>query len=213
MAFTLAPKLFLPDLSNYAEIRRGLSPAVRSQTPTLKELRSVDSATQQGLINALNDWRLSGQAQKIKGAQTSKGLGAVFSNAAASGYYSTAEKITIQTAGLNLKTMDPRQAEWAIRESLNSTGRLHNQDFYKAKYYLDSGEWSPEAASGEMLSAILYSGGILEYNEETIQATIREYVKRVYGTLEDLEAENTERANITAGYYNDVLNIAKIFTR
>lgn len=213
MAFTKTPKLFLGDLSNYAEIRRGLSPAIRSQTPTLRELRSVDSATQQGLINALNDWRLSGQAQKIKGAQTAKGLGAVFSNAAASGYYSPAEKITIQTAGLNIKTMDPRQVEWAIRESLNSTGRLHNQDFYKAKYYLDRGGWSPEEATGEMLTAILYSGGILEYDEDTIQETIREYVKRIYGVLNDEETETTERANITAGYYNDVLNIASFFTR
>ena len=154
-----------------------------------------------------------GTAQKIKGSQTSKGLGAVFSKAAASGYYSTAEKITIQTAGLNLKTMDPRQAEWAIRESLNATGRLHNQDFYKAKYYLDKGDWNPEEASGEMLTSILYSGGILEYDEDTIQNAIHEYVKRKYGALEGAKAETVERANITAGYYNDVLNIAKFFTR
>ena len=213
MAFTKTPKLFLGDLSNYAEIRRGLSKAVREQTPTLKQLRSVDSATQQGLINALNDWRLSGQAQKVAGSQTAKGLGAVFSNAAASGYYSPAEKIKIQTASLNVKSMDRRQAEWAIRESLNSTGRLHNQDFYKAKYYLDKGDWSPEEATNEMLYAILYQGGIFEYSEKIIDETIHEYVNRKYGTLEGLKTETTERANITAGYYNDVLNIAKFFIR
>ena len=212
MAYNAQAKLFASDLSNYSEIRRGLSPAMRKATPTLKELKSVDAATQQGLINALNDWRQQGQAQKIQASQLSKGIGSVFSSAASSGFYSTQDKITLQTAGLKLRSMDKDRAEWELRESLGATGRLHNQDFYKAKYFLDGNEWAPEAATNAMLEAILFSGGILEYDEQTIRDTIKEYVKRAYGVLDDLEAESQERANLTGSYYNDVLNIAKLFT-
>lgn len=214
MAFTTQAKIFLSDLSNYAEIRRGLSPAMRKATPTLKELKASDEGVRQNLINALNDWRASSQAQKIAGSQTAKGAAQALTAAAGSDYYTPSQKVQLLTAGLKLRNMDPEQAEWEIRESLAVTGRLHNQDFYKAKYFLDRESWEPSEATNEMLNAMLFSGGILSYDEETIMKTVREYVKRQIGySGEDKqkleEMTQAEKSQITAGFYNDILNIAK----
>ena len=218
MAYNVKPKLFLQDLSNYSEIRRGLSPAMRKATPLLKELKSVDAGMQQQIINELNDWRQSSQSQKIKGSQTAKGAAQALTAAAGSDYYTPSQKVQLLTAGLKLRNMDPEQAEWEIRESLAVTGRLHNQDFYKAKYYLGDPEddasanvWDPAAATDAMLNEIIFTGGILQYDEKTIMDTIKEYLKRKPGTTKkNLNAKaSTELTNVSASFYNDMLNIAK----
>lgn len=211
MAYNVKPKLFLQDLSNYSEIRRGLSPAMRKATPSLKELKSVDAGMQQQIINELNEWRQSSQSQKISAAQSAKGVISALGAAAQSDYYTSPQKAQIKLAGLKLRNMDPDAAAWEVRESLSTTGRLHNQDFYKAKYYLDDDVWDPSAATDSMLYEIIYTGGILQYDEKTIMDTIKEYLKRKPGTTsKNLNAKaNTELTNVSASFYNDILNIAK----
>lgn len=215
MANTTQPKLFEADLSNYAEIRRGLSPAMRAATPTKTALKRVDADTRADLINVLNDWRLQGQASKKASAHTQEGVGSVLSSQAGSSYYSPSEKIKIQTAAIKLKTMDPRQAEWEIKEALNAAGRLHNQDFYKAQYYLDRGDWDVTQADDGMLTAILTGGTLPQYGDDIVDETVKEYVKRLYGFSSDDAGAfdalaQSEKSEMQANYYNDILNIAKV---
>ena len=215
MPYTATPKLFLPDLTNYAEIRRGLTPEMRKATPTKKELKQVDAVTREKLIHQLNDWRMMSGGEKRATAHMGDGIAKVLSDAAGSNYYSASDKVKIMTAGLKLRTMDPRQAEWEIRESLNAAGRLHNQDFYKAQYYLDDDTWDPAQATNEMLQAIITGGTLQSYGENVVTATIQEYVRRIYGfASDDVDAFNwavdQARAQMQAGYYQDILNIAKV---
>ena len=205
MAYNTQAKLFASDLSNYSEIRRGLSPAMRKATPTLKELKSVDAATQQGLINALNDWRRQGQAQKIQASQLATGIGTVFSSAAKSPYYSNEDKITLYTAGIKIKMKDPDVVEWDIRENLSANDRLRNQDFYKAKYYYDGNEWDPTLATNSMLTSFIEGGGLVSASPDIIEKTFAELTRRFGGNSEE------EQAQQMAGYHNEIMNIAKLF--
>lgn len=217
MANTKTPKMFLSDLSNYTEIRRGLSPAMRKATLTKTELKSVAPDVKEQYIRQLNNWRQMGQGMKSATAHTQEGLSRVLVEAAGSKYYSPTDRAKIVTAGLKLKTMDPRAAEWEVREALNATGRLHDQAFYKAKYYLDARSWDPSQADDSMLLSIIRGGTLQSYGEDVVNATVKEYVKRMYGftgteaqEFEDLIEQ--ESADIKASYYNDVLNIAKLIT-
>ena len=54
-------KTFRQDLSNYSELRRGLTPAMRAQTLTKTELKNVSPDVAIRYINALNEWRQSPQ--------------------------------------------------------------------------------------------------------------------------------------------------------
>lgn len=206
MAFTAQAKLFLSDLSNYAEIRRGLSPAMRKATPTLRELRSVDAATQQGLINALNDYRRTAQREKIAASKFAEGIGGVFDATIDSGYYQGSEKVLIQTAKIKLKSMSKQQAEWELREALGAVSRLRDQDFYKANYYYKDNKWDPTLATVEMLSSFITGGGLIKAPLNVIKATFKEYAKRTHGNAEK------EQSAAIASYHNDILNIAKMIT-
>lgn len=205
MAYNAQAKLFASDLSNYSEIRRGLSPAMRKATPTLKELKSVDAATQQGLINALNDWRQQGQTQKIQASQLSKGIGTVFSEAAKSNYFSNEDKITLYKAGIKIKMKDPDVIEWDLRENLSANDRLRNNDFYKAKYYYEDNEWDPTLATNSMLTSFVEGGGLITASPDIIEKTFAELTRRFGGNSDE------EQAQQMASYHNKIMNIAKLF--
>lgn len=217
MVYNVQPKLFLQDLSNYAEIRRGLSKPMRAATPTLKQLKEADAATQQGLINALNDWRALSQSSKIKSARGSQKGAATFTAIATADYYTSTQKIKLITAGLKLRSMSPDEAYVELREAISISGRLHNQDFYKAQYFLDKGTWDTSKATNEMLTEIVLTGGILKYDEDTIMTTLKAYILKNNNIKEDdQKAINEEitklRTETTARFYNDMLNVGRIIT-
>ena len=216
MANVKNPKLFAYDLSNYAEIRRGLSPAMRKLTPTKTMLKQVDEHTRRTYIESINKWRSMSQGMKQQTAHTQEGLSNVLISQGKNNYYSKSEQVTIMTAGLKLKTMDPQAAEWEIREALNASGRLHDTNFYKAQYYLDAGEWDPTQATNEMIQAVMSGGTLPKYGENVIDQTIKEYMKRIYNFTESDGEEilqagaDLEKQEMVAGYYNDILNISKM---
>lgn len=216
MAYTKTPKLFAYDLSNYAEIRRGLSPAMRKLTPSKTMLKQADEHTRRTYIEAINKWRTQSQTQKLSTAHTQEGISNVLISQGKNNYYSKTEQVIIVTAGLKLKTMDPRAAEWELREALNASGRLHDNNFYKAQYYLDGGEWDPTQATNEMLQAVISGGTLPRYGANIVDQTIKEYMQRIYNITESKDKEFIESATaqekqeMVAGYYNDILNIAKM---
>ena len=73
MANVKTPKLFTSDLSNYAEIRRGLSPAMRKLTVSKTDLKKLTPDVQQSYIRQLNEWRMQGQAAKQATAKRKRG--------------------------------------------------------------------------------------------------------------------------------------------
>lgn len=217
MAFTTQAKIFLNDLSNYAEIRRGLSPAMRKATPTLTQLKKADAETREGLINALNDWRSMNQSAKIKSARGNQKGPAVFITAAGADYYTANQKIKLITAGIKLKSMSPDEAYVELREAISVSGRLHNRDFYKAQYFLDRGTWDTAKATNEMLTEIVLTGGILNYDEKTIITTLKAYIEKNNNiNADDQKAINEEitklRTETSAQFYNDMLNVGRIIT-
>ena len=219
MANVKTPKLFASDLSNYAEIRRGLSPAMRKLTASKTDLKKLTPDVQQSYIRQLNDWRLQGQAAKQATAHTQEGVSSALLEAAKSNYYGAKEKVVFATAGLKLKTMQPKAADWEVKEALNAVGRLHDQAFYKAQYFLDKGTWDEKKAETDMLISIIRGGTLKKYGESIFDATVREYVRRTYGFSEEEMQDGfnemlvtREAANVESSYYSDLYDIAKVIT-
>lgn len=219
MANVKTPKLFASDLSNYAEIRRGLSPAMRKLTVSKTDLKKLTPDVQQSYIRQLNDWRLQGQAAKQATAHTQEGVSAALLEAAKSNYYGTKEKVVFATAGLKLKTMQPKAADWEVKEALNAAGRLHDQAFYKAQYFLDKGTWDEKKAETDMLISIIRGGTLKSYGESIFDATVREFVRRTYGFTEEEMQDGfnemlvtREASNVESSYYSDLYDIAKVIT-
>lgn len=198
-------KQFTPDLSNYSELRRGLSKDMRAQTMSKTELRGADAGAVNRYIEELNRWR--GMSQATKRSRAMKGGSApveqLFQAAIKSGYYSGTDKAIVSAANLKLKTMTPDQAKMELMEDLNTLDRTRNQDFYKAKGYIEDGVFDPEEASDDMLREVVSSGFINQY-PDIAQATVDEYIKRLGAGGEEQYA--SERSS----YANDILAIAKL---
>ena len=217
MANVKTPKLFTSDLSNYAEIRRGLSPAMRKLTVSKTDLKKLTPDVQQSYIRQLNEWRMQGQAAKQATAHTQEGVSSALLEAAKSNYYGAKEKVVFATAGLKLKTMKPKAADWEVKEALNAVGRLHDQAFYKAQYFLDKGTWDEKKAETDMLISIIRGGTLKKYGESIFDATVREFVRRTYGYTEEEMQDGfnemlvtREAANVESSYYSDLYDIAKV---
>ena len=108
--------------------------------------------------------------------------------------------------------MKKDQAEWAIRENLGAVGRLRDQDFYKATYYLDKNEWVSSKAEDGMLDSIIDTKEILKYDNDTIRETLKERHQRKEGSVPSDKEIDKEIANMRATYYSETLDIAKLFT-
>lgn len=201
---------FAHDLSNYSQLRRGLSPAMRAQTMTKKELSQVDPDKVEAYINALNQWRTSPQLEKVTRAQeiAQSPLEQIFQSAALSDFYSAQDKAAFLTANLKLKTMTSDLAQKRIKESLNLIDRLRGADFYKAKYYLDNDTFDPELASNDMLREIVITGYIENYPEAAEQAKA-EYMKRLADVNVGALSGSEEMASEANAYRRDLLGIAK----
>lgn len=223
MAFTRNVKTILPDLSNYAEIRRGLSKAMRDITPTKTMLKQVDAATREKFINDLNNWRNADQSTKIQGAKQPLALQNVFTTEAKNNFYSKAEKVQLFRANLKLRTMGKDRAGRETREAFNAYGRLRTRDYYAAKYYLDSGQWDPEKATFAMLDAIVNDPEFYHYDENTIDRTLRAYYADMYAAelsgLSDTEQSEmldkyvqSEGGQLKAAVLRDYLAISKLIT-
>ena len=219
MANVKTPKMFTSDLSNYAEIRRGLSPAMRKLTVSKTDLKKLTPDVQQSYIRQLNEWRMQGQAAKQATAHTQEGVSSALLEAAKSNYYGAKEKVVFATAGLKLKTMKPKAADWEVKEALNAVGRLHDQAFYKAQYFLDKGTWDEKKAETDMLISIIRGGTLKKYGESIFDATVREFVRRTYGFTEEEMQDGfnemlvtREAANVESSYYSDLYDIAKVIT-
>ena len=217
MANVKTPKLFTSDLSNYAEIRRGLSPAMRKLTVSKTDLKKLTPDVQQSYIRQLNEWRMQGQAAKQATAHTQEGVSSALLEAAKSNYYGAKEKVVFATSGLKLKTMQPKAADWEVKEALNAVGRLHDQAFYKAQYFLDKGTWDEKKAETDMLISIIRGGTLKKYGESIFDATVREFVRRTYGYTEEEMQDGfnemlvtREAANVESSYYSDLYDIAKV---
>lgn len=223
MAFTRNVKTILPDLSNYAEIRRGLSKAMRDITPTKTMLKQVDAATRESFINQLNNWRQADQSVKIQMAKEPEQIQEIFTVESKNNFYSKNEKVQLIRSNLKLRSMDQERAHMEVREAFNAYGRLRTRDYYKAKYYLDRGDWDPDKASFEMLSAIVNDAQLYRYNQNTIDDTLRAYYGDVYAyelnglSDEDKAAKLDEYvtvkgASLKASVLRDYLAISKLIT-
>ena len=221
MANVKNPKLFTSDLSNYAEIRRGLSPAMRKLTVSKTDLKKLTPDVQQAYIRQLNEWRMQGQAAKQASAHTQEGVSSALLQAGRSNYYGgrdkVKEKVVFATAGLKLKTMSPKVADWEVREALSVVDRLHDQAFYKAQYFLDAGTWDATKATNNMLISIIRGGTLQNYGEDIFDATVREFVRRTHGLSEEEMQDGfsemlvtREAANLEASYYSDLYDIARV---
>ena len=201
---------FAHDLSNYSQLRRGLSPAMRSQTLTKKELSQVSPDKVEAYIDALNQWRTSPQLEKVMRAQeiAQSPLEQIFQSAARSEFYSAQDKAAFLTANLKLKTMTAETAQKQIKESLNLIDRLRGADFYKAKYYLDNDTFDPELASNDMLREVVITGYIENYPEAAAAAKA-EYMKRLGEVNAGALSGSEEMASEANAYRKDLLGIAK----
>lgn len=200
---------FAHDLSNYSELRRGLSPSMRAQTMTKTELRQVSPDVVERYINQLNQWRTAPQQEKAtRAAQIAESpLEEIFATAAASKFFSPEEKATLLTANLKVKLMTPEQAKMELKESLNVANRLTSADFYKAKYYLDEDEFDPEQATDNMLYEVIMSGYIDKYPDVAKEAK-EEYLKRLQEAMDSVEFDQQYASEANA-YKRDILGISK----
>lgn len=202
-------QLFKRDLSNYSQLRRGLSPSMRAETLTKEELLQASPDLVGAYIEALNAWRERGQAFKKERARNMKGVEELFKRAGGNvKYYSANERVKIATANLRLKAMTKNASRFAIQEALNQVDRAHAgawyvpTDFYSAKYYLDSGAWDPGEATDGMLRSVVMTGAIEKYDEETINKSVDEYMRRIGGETGMGSSQND--------YRNDLLAMADI---
>lgn len=208
-------KLFGQDLSNYAELRRGLSPAMRQQTLTKKQLRDVSPDTVISYINALNEWRQSPQREKIVRGQATEisTLEGIFMRALRSDYYSPDEQAILAAANLKMKSMSQQQARMEIRENLNVIDRARGGDWYTptdywaTKFYMEHGEWDPTLASNNMLRVALTYGFMDDFPSYRA-VTIEEFAARNSGA--DV---GTMLASEYAAHQEDILAVAKLFTQ
>jgi len=204
-------KQFSEDLTNYSEIRRGLSARMREQTLSKTELVKIQKGSEQGekatakYIETLNLWRTASQAQKAGRAQAggTEPVEKLFNEVLKSGYVDGADKAIIMAANLKLKTMSKSQAKTELMEALNTHDRTRSSDFYKAVGYLEDDNFDPDLATDSMLREIVVSG-FLENSKYSDQAErlIAEYVRRLG------EGGEGEYASERSAYISDVAAVA-----
>lgn len=207
-------KLFDQDLSNYAQLRRGLSPAMRQQTLTKEQLRKVSPDIVISYINALNEWRQSPQRGKIVRGQSKEisRLEDLFRREIESGYFGENDVATLATANLKMKSMTQENARREIREALNAVDRAHMGDWYRPEdywineYYMSHDAWDPTMASDSMLRLAIQYGMVDEY-PEIKAATRQEYADRLGDSADPIMATQTVSGHL------DILATAKLFTR
>lgn len=197
-------KQFTHDLSNYSEIRRGLTPAMRAETLTKTELLKTDPRVVQQYIDQLNAWRNQSQLQKAQRTQGgSAPVERLFNEMVKSGYVSGDDKARLAAASLKLKTMTKEQSRKEVMEGLNVSDRTRSSNFYKAVGYLEDDDFDESLATDDMLREIVVSGYIDDpkYAGQA-ESIIQEYIKRLG------EGGETQYASERSSYINDVIKIA-----
>ena len=206
---------FESDLSNYAQMRRGLSKTMREQTlskTTLSKANlTVSKATtetaRETYIKTLNRWRQQSQAFKKARARYENPIETLFQNMSNNTYFNESERATLAAANIKLKTMTAEQAQEELRADLEVKNRTRNQDFYSARYFLEQGEFDPEEARDDMLSQLLGSGVAEEYPGEK-DAILNEYARRLGAA--GAADPGSQIASEAAAYKQDILAIAKL---
>lgn len=200
-------KQFTHDLSNYSEIRRGLSPSMRAQTMTKTELNNVDARIVDKYISELNRWRGMSQAQKAEraGSGGSYPVEKLFNEVIKSGYVSGNDKAILNAASLKLKTLTKEQSKVELMEALNARDRTRSSDFYKAVGYLEDDAFDAEQATDDMLREIVVSGYINDPKYAAlVDGIIDEYVKRLG------PGGDAQLASERSSYINDIIKIAQM---
>jgi len=210
-------RLFASDLSNYNDIRKGLTAKMRSQIPTRAQLMQATPDVRQNMIDTLNEWRQLSQKKKVA-FQERAGTDYVktYSDQSKNVYFTESERVEFTTASLKLRMMTPDQAEWEFKESLNAVDRKHSREFYKAMSYIEADEFDENMASDEMLSEILKDGGqALKTRPDVFEKALKAYLDRKYGSLKISRAKKSEMywdeyADKMASYNQDVLAAARL---
>lgn len=206
---------FATDLTNYSQIRRGLSPAMRAQTMTKTELRSVSEDVVKKYIEALNVWRNRPLGEKIRRSRKEKtALEDIFQKVMNNDEYTTEQKAMIKAANIKVKSMSQENARMQIREALNNLDRAkiggwyNPEDYWKNKYYLDNETWDPAKASDSMLRIALTYKMMVEDSPEE-EATKDEYLERLGGGNEEYGRQ--AYASVVSGYNQDIIDTATWF--
>ena len=202
-------KGFTEDLSNYAELRRGLSKTMREQTLGVKELRKASAATQKQYIDILNQWRQQSQVMKKERATIENPVEELFRKAAETDkFYTEDERAKLAAANIKLKTMGADQVKMELLEALDNADRKRNQDFYQVVWFLSKDMFEPGKATDEMLRQIIMSGTIEEYPGQKDEI-IAEYMSRLgSASVPDQAATETQYASERNAYRQDLLAIA-----
>lgn len=219
-------RLFAGDLSNYNDIRKGLTSKMRDQIPSRAQLMQATPDVRQNMIDTLNEWRQLSQKEKVA-FQERAGTDYVkmYSDQSKNLYFTESERVEFATASLRLRMMSPDQAEWEMKESLNAVDRKHSREFYKAMSYVEADEFDENQASDEMLSEIIKDGGMsLETkgkdgktisHKDVFERALKEYLDRKYGALQISRAKKSEMyweeyADKMASYHQDLLAAARL---
>jgi len=220
-------RLFASDLSNYNDIRKGLTSKMRDQIPTRAQLMKATPDVRQNMIDTLNEWRQLSQKEKVK-FQERAGTDyvKVYKEESEDLYFTESERVEFATASLKLRMMTPDQAEWEMKESLNAVDRKHTKDFYKAMSYIEDDIFDEAQASDEMLSEIIKDGGMsLETkskdgkktisHKDIFERALKEYLDRKYGAMNMSRVKKSEMyweeyADKMASYHQDLLSAARL---
>ena len=208
---------FNQDLSNYSQLRRGLSKEMRARTMTKTELKQVTPETARQYIDILNQWRTDSQlakAQRGNKKAFKDPTAQIFAEALKTGYFNgdAEAKAKLMTAGLKISRMDKDTARKEVTEALNAKDRTRSQDFYKADYYLDQGNFDPLQATDNMLREIVVSGYIDKYPDKA-DVSKEEYRRRISGTGEADNIGETELSNQRARFMEDLVSIADLIIK
>lgn len=204
---TKTVKLFEQDLSNYAQIRRGLSPAMRERTLTKTELKGKSADFVKNYIDQLNRWRSGTQSQKIRYARAQKsekkGVEAMLQKVLDEGYFDGEEEAQIRRALQQMEMSDKKTKEAALKNSFDLLSRTKNGAFYsesksywKAKKYVDDKSWDASKASDDMLRAVIAS---YDLGSDAISSAASELLNREGGDGSGFGSEQSEnRAQLLA---------------
>lgn len=200
-------KLFEQDLSNYAQIRRGLSPTMRERTLTKTELKGKSADFVKSYIDQLNAWRTSSQAQKVRYAKAQrkekKGLEAMLQKVLDEGYFDGEEEAQIRRALMRMEMADEKTKAKAVKNSFDLMSRTRNGAFYNTpqsywtvKKYVDDKNWDPRLSSDDMLRAAIAS---YDFPPEVVEEAAQELMTREGGDGSGFGSEQAEnRAQLLA---------------
>ena len=210
-------RLFASDLSNYNDIRKGLTSKMRAQIPTRAQLMQATPDVRQNMIDTLNEWRQLSQKEKVA-FQERAGTDyvKVYSDQSKNLYFTESEQVEFATAAFKLRMMTPDQADWEMKESLNAVDRKHSREFYKAMSYVEADEFDENLASDEMLSEIIKDAGqALKAHPDVFERALKAYLDRKYGAMKISRVKKSEMyweeyADKMASYNQDLLAAARL---